>query len=418
MSFSHRSSLKKANKPFKGSSKSKSKIKGIQKTVKKVSKHDRKNSAKMILIKKNKEILSHKKLYSGSLGMPKVVALVPICPDVDAAECLKSLSDQLFCGMGLVNVNFNNQKIQFIPTKRNILEIMDAAKVANLVIFIVSANEQVDFFGERIMSLVKAQGISGTASIIQYVEGNQSGSSYSDIIKSIEFYMQHHFTDEHRVFSLERDNQKILQFITAHRLKTLHWRDRHSYIVAEHLEYLPQSSTLKISGIVRGASLSANRLIHIQNFGDFQIEKITSEYSGICDKDSRERMDLEPMVLQVPDQADSLESQNEPDPMEGEQIWPTDEEITIARSEIKRTRRVPKGTSSYQAAWIIDSDHEDDKEVVTHDSMNFDHDIEEGIQDSLSEQFCFSDEEYEQIELEDKSGAFDLTIDEEKEEKE
>ena len=46
--------------------------------------------------------------------------------------------------------------------------------------------------------------------------------------------------------------------------------------------------------------------------------------------------------------------------MEGEQTWPTEEELAEAEkltAPKARTKRVPKGTSDYQAAWIVDSDN-------------------------------------------------------------
>ena len=48
------------------------------------------------------------------------------------------------------------------------------------------------------------------------------------------------------------------------------------------------------------------------------------------------------------------------DHMEGEQTWPTEDELAEAEQEgasKTRTKRVPKGTSEYQAAWILDSDN-------------------------------------------------------------
>lgn len=45
--------------------------------------------------------------------------------------------------------------------------------------------------------------------------------------------------------------------------------------------------------------------------------------------------------------------------MEGEQTWPTEEELAEAEKRMgpkKYTKRVPKGTSEYQAAWIVESD--------------------------------------------------------------
>ena len=44
--------------------------------------------------------------------------------------------------------------------------------------------------------------------------------------------------------------------------------------------------------------------------------------------------------------------------MDAEQTWPTEEEMMEAEKEAKektkRVIKVPKGTSEYQAAWIMD----------------------------------------------------------------
>jgi len=59
------------------------------------------------------------------------------------------------------------------------------------------------------------------------------------------------------------------------------------------------------------------------------------------------------------DVKESLQSENIPDPMEGEQTWPTEEELAEAeesRVQKRRVKKVPKGMSDYQAAWIPDSD--------------------------------------------------------------
>ena len=54
------------------------------------------------------------------------------------------------------------------------------------------------------------------------------------------------------------------------------------------------------------------------------------------------------------------------DVMEGEQTWPTEEELDAADKESKKVAKVPKGTSDYQAAWItedvVNDDDNDDGE--------------------------------------------------------
>ena len=87
---------------------------------------------------------------------------------------------------------------------------------------------------------------------------------------------------------------------------------------------------------------------------------------------------VEPGTISVPDleDADSLVSSNDPDDMQNEQTWPTEEEMQDdsprdLTGEIipegapgttpRAIRRVPKGTSAYQAAWIVDEDEEDEE---------------------------------------------------------
>jgi pre-rRNA-processing protein TSR1 len=64
--------------------------------------------------------------------------------------------------------------------------------------------------------------------------------------------------------------------------KDVSWRENRAYIVNEGpLEFEDGTEeggegkgTLVVSGFVRGGKLSADRLVHIQNYGDFQIDKV------------------------------------------------------------------------------------------------------------------------------------------------
>jgi pre-rRNA-processing protein TSR1 len=110
-------------------------------------------------------------------------------------------------------------------------------------------------------------------------------------------------------------------------------------------------------------------------------------------------MAVEPTILSEPDpeDVDSLVSSNDPDDMQNEQTWPTEEEMQGDDSPRKPTedsqlpeaspgttpravRRVPKGTSEYQAAWIIDEGDEGDE-----DKQDNDEDTQNGDGDEIVE---------------------------------
>jgi pre-rRNA-processing protein TSR1 len=101
------------------------------------------------------------------------------------------------------------------------------------------------------------------------------------------------------------------------------------------------------------------------------------------------------------DDADSLASTNVPDDGDfglGEQTWPTEEELASAPAASSsragemlppalpgttpRLKKVPKGTSAYQAAWIID---ESDDEEGDYDEDDDEKMVEGGPRDDVEE---------------------------------
>jgi pre-rRNA-processing protein TSR1 len=115
--------------------------------------------------------------------------------------------------------------------------------------------------------------------------------------------------------------------------------------------------------------------------------------------------------------ADDLVAVNEPDTMLNEQTWPTEEEMASApgamQSDAPRMKRVPKGTSAYQAAWIMD-DNEDDGDEDDED----DEDMEEDEDDMVGHDDMEEAEEMEEIEMDSRQSEVHRDLDPEQEEKE
>ncbi|KAJ1820962.1 ribosome biogenesis protein tsr1, partial [Coemansia sp. RSA 2599] len=231
----------------------------------------------------------------------------------------------------------------------------------------------------------------------------------------------------------EAEALAILRMVTSQVPRGIKWRDARPYVLAESVEFEPsaedsQTGRLAVTGYVRGSNLSANRLIHVPNFGDFQIECIYNVPVAVeAAHGNAIEEDDEPAVLDRPDPAnqDSLVAANEPDQMANEQTWPEDEEMAgweaqmaqmeeeekrVAASD-ERVVRVPRGTSSYQAAWIPDEDSEEDGSDVSSDddddddSMMGSDDAEIGGSESEEEED--DDQEYEEMRLDAKGRLID-----------
>ncbi|KAI9503688.1 ribosome biogenesis protein tsr1 [Coemansia spiralis] len=441
--FHHRSSLTQKNKPFKrrfatkNSMRDKSKgrtqranVKG--KVQRKHSRADRRNAVRTEQRKKRDQIAMTTRIFSGRHRTPKVVAVVPLCPDTDVGSIVRALFqsvDEVYPESAnktakVLNISRFKQTIQFIEVNRNLLDILDAAKVADYIVMGISAEIEVDAFGEQCLSAIQNQGHPSVFPIVQGLE-NVAPKRRNDVKKSLQSFVSHFFPDIDKVYTTESDSEAlaILRMVTAQVPKGIKWRHARPYILADSVDFQPSSEDpqvgrLALTGYLRGGNLSANRLVHLPNFGDFQIDTIYHVPVALEDaKGNSIEEDDEPMVIDQPnpDIQDSLVEANEPDQLNNEQTWPEEEEMAswqkqmdkmeeeeeqmlAAKSKGERIIRVPKGTSSYQAAWIL-ANEEGEKGSASGTDLSDYSDEDEMMDDSGSDEDSgASDEEGEEYE--------------------
>ncbi|KAG0163285.1 hypothetical protein DFQ28_000191 [Apophysomyces sp. BC1034] len=425
------------NKPFRSRHATKSALKAVSKgkvnrvpikqaSQKVVSKADRRNAAKTLQQKKREEITRVNRVFEGRHGAPKIVPVLPLCPDSDVDAAIASLyrslgqEPSLPGQTSILNVERFKQKIQFVPLRRNFVDVMDAFKVADFAILLMSAEMEVDKFGINCLLAVLNQGLVNVIPVVQHME-NIAPKLRQNTKKSLVAFTQQFFPEEEHLFTLDSDNEalNVLRRVTSQRPKPLSWRDLHPYMLADEVEYEPvseETGTLKVTGFARGNPFNANRLVHLQNFGDFQLQQITT--APVTTKTGDMQEDAEIVDTPNPQEQDNLVAENEPDFMENEQTWPTEEELAEAEERVRRMqsgmdedakngsvkKRVPKGTSNYQAAWIVDEDDEDysdyEDEDEDMDMMDDGEDVEPA--ENTATATNFDDEEYEEVTMEGK----------------
>lgn len=219
------------------------------------------------------------------------------------------------------------------------------------------------------------------------------------------------------------------------------WRKERSYMLADNFSFQKTSNpnqqfqslgdegkgTLVVSGYLKGGNrMSANLLVHIPYFGDFQLIKILAA-DDPCPKERAGDMKVDDEGERVlhhfsPEERDTLESENTLDPLAGEQNWPEEQdlkeesfdELEKGAQKIKRKKKkVPKGTSSYQAAWIIDESssgsgsEEDDEESEGGSERRGKRELREGEgakkMQQKSEEGADSEEEGSEDDMEDEN---------------
>ncbi|KAG8858563.1 hypothetical protein FRB96_005235 [Tulasnella sp. 330] len=402
MSHSHKPStgLKQQNKKFKtrhaskGDTKKQAKgrtsrvtPKGAAKAAMKASqtRQDRQNKAKQLQLKKRNDLLIATRAFCGTEGVPRIVAVIPLCSDVSAAAAAKALATSVGAGddtcpsLGTWKLPVERFKtsLQFVLLPyRQLYMALDACKAADYVVFVLSPTTEVDSWGELLMRSLQAQGLPEVVSVMHTRVHDLSATSGA---------------------------LNAARAVCEGRPDPVRWREGRAHVLAENVEWeaegndeICQLGSLRVTGFIRGAPLSANRLVHIPNHGDFQIEKIisapqarTSKFTGLS------AMDVEPTILSeaTPDDAESLTSKLDPDTMANEQTWPTEDEMATGSMSNSRSmlpdaakgttpkrviKRVPRGTSAYQAAWIVDEDDGEDEDEESDEDGDGDEKMDEG----------------------------------------
>ncbi|KAJ2725543.1 ribosome biogenesis protein tsr1 [Coemansia sp. Benny D115] len=398
--FHHRASLKQKNKPFKSrfasknAQRDKSKgrthranIKG--RVLRKHSKADRRNALRTEQRKKRELVALNTRIFTGRHRTPKIIGVIPLCASTDCTQIVRQLFasvDEEFPETAAPTQRFLNatrfrQTLQFVEVGRNMLDILDVAKVADYLVMGISATEEVDEFGEQCLAAVQNQGHATVFPVAQDME-TVAVKRRNDVKRSLQSFMQHFFPEADRVFTVdtETDALAVLRMISAQVPRGVRWRDSRPYLLADEVEFEPEApgadvGRLALTGYLRGANLSANRLVHIPSFGDYQIECVYHVPRAMeAARGTAIEEDDEPVVVDRPKegQQDSMVAANEPDVLGNEQTWPEDDETRAWEEQMaqmeederraakaERVVRVPRGTSDYQAAWIVDDDEEE-----------------------------------------------------------
>eukprot|EP00268_Persea_americana_P033412 TRINITY_DN33098_c0_g1_i1.p1 TRINITY_DN33098_c0_g1~~TRINITY_DN33098_c0_g1_i1.p1 ORF type:complete len:798 (+),score=166.58 TRINITY_DN33098_c0_g1_i1:113-2506(+) len=384
---------------------------------------------KMVREQKRATLLKEKRATSASTSSPRVIVLFGLSASVNVnllvRDLLMLLSPE---GTGSTSTTVASPTYKLRTTvleapHGDMASCMAMAKVADLIAFVASAsslcegsepNSYVDSFGSRCLSVFRSLGLPSTAVLIRDLPEDQRRKS--DLKKMCSSTLASEFPEDCKFYPADTKEElhKFMWLFREQRLSVPHWRTHRPYLMAQQVDLVaddgnPGKGTLLLTGYVRARCLSVNQLIHVSGAGDFELSKIDilkdpfpiKERKGHDLMDSDESHDVQIIRTLVPDplKKEPLLIENIPDPLAGEQTWPTEAEMAEA-DEINKTKTLkkkvlPRGTSEYQAAWIVE-DTDDDSDEDHSDGMILD----EGQNDSSGhKENTFSDFDEDQASL-------------------
>lgn len=412
--------------------------KKLRKDLKKL---DRRHKASQLRRQRKDVVLLEKRSLGSKDGPPHLVVVVPLHAAIDAQKASTLIqgqdsivihqSEEFKGSFAMISPRFKQRWFFVQADIGNFHTLLDLAKVADTLLFLMDPNEGWDSYGDYCLSCLFAQGLPSYVLAVQGIDSIPL-KKRCDVKKTVAKATEKFFPDA-KIFSLDsvQDAALLLRQVATQKQRHLAFRDRRSYLMVQRADFLPVDSsglvgTLKVSGYIRGQTLNVNSLVHIVGHGDFQMSQIdasedpyplnprgsrTHTKKGEDTEMKEEPIGGEMEEVKVLMKADTKEQEPlltevVPDPMEGEQTWPTEEELKEAEDSLqemkKVVRKVPKGTSEYQAAWILDDDEKSGSEEDMSDEDDDMEDAQEGsaMDEPLSEEDQASeDEELEESEI-------------------
>ncbi|KAL4271373.1 hypothetical protein GQ457_13G007810 [Hibiscus cannabinus] len=346
--------------------------------------------SKMLREQKKAAILKEKRASSGSASPPRVILLFPLSAYVNvsslAEDILRLLSTEVSGALSstVASSEYKLRATVLQAPHGDLLSCIEMAKVADLIAFVASATEEstcdyIDSFGSHCLSVFRSLGLPSTVVFIRNLPTELKRRN--DAKKVVTSNLTSEFPEDCKFYPADTkdDLHKFMWLFKEQRFTAPHWRNQRPYLLAQKVDmvpedFSPEKCTILLTGYTRARSLSVNQLVHVSGAGDFQLSKIeimkdplplnarkdhnAMDFDDIQDVEVIRSLSPDPLS-QVP-----LLVENVPDPLAGEQTWPTEEEMAEADRNQKqkrmRKRTLPRGTSEYQAAWIIDDTDEED----------------------------------------------------------
>lgn len=387
-----------------------------------MSKLDRKNQARQKQQLKHQEKSQASGIFSGQNGAPRQVGIVPLSDKIDVSAVIRSLNESVdvtddvaIDSQTRVRIDRFKQNLMYIPTKYDLLHALDVCRVSDFVLLVLPTDVEVSEEGEMLLRSIESQGISNVLVVAQGLDQVNPPKKRPQVISSLKSYMNHFFPTLEKVLSLDsrQESSNVVRTLCTATPKGIRWRDDRSWMLIQDVKWPDTEADVVddvvITGVVRGKGLKADRIVHIPGWGDFQVDSITaaplpnpkskkedtmnidvSESSQILDQPTEDRDDMAviaPEEIEMDDDMQSnLETERRGVLLDDHHYFSDDESHIPARP-----KRLPKGTSEYQAAWFLEDDSDSASDMMDPDDEDMDMDMEAEGSEGRPEDGIFPD---------------------------
>lgn len=308
-------------------------------------------------------------------GAPKIVGLIPLSSNIDTSEVLKSClgeatssSTQQYCG-NVVYANYEKlrSRFSFVPTSQDLFEVLDVARVADIVIFVTDrrdVNESEDLINQDGLHILEAVKALGCPTMICAMAGYSEITNNAKKLRSVTRYIESVLEEGVKVVD-SLDGVHLIRHLSTIAVKDIHWRANRSYLLADNVVVNQEEGSdagvckVQLNGYLRGRPMNLHSLCHIVGAGTGRVDRIKLSPPGAGPLESLSKQIRFGVATSSPDgiqlgdnvlvadreKQDSLVLEAANDGVAGEQTWPTEAELAgdnINGEEGRARRQLPK----------------------------------------------------------------------------
>lgn len=404
----HRSTTKVDHKPFKSKHATKSALKdaakgkverqerGKRRTPHQqvMSKLTRRNQAKQSRINHKIKKDHETDIFKGVDGAPKHVAVVPLSKEVDVRRAINEINSGVDIepstqGSGTIRVRVDRygRNVLYLPASSDMLNALDICKLADIVVFVLSAAEDIADESDSLLKVIEGQGVTNALFVVQDAKTSIPENKLSKRLAELKAQTGHYFPDPDKLVILENKNDcaLLLRKICSQNTKGIRWRDARTWMLVEDTRWptpAPDSTSTNVvlSGVLRGKSLNPDRLIHVPGWGEYQIAKITQmpvkSLKRKADEMATDEVQVEfgPTAEQddvaelAPEQADMTDARSTAFIDQKGVLLDDHHYFSDDNSHIpEKPAKLPAGTSDYQSAWYLEDISDSEDEIMDED---------------------------------------------------
>ncbi|MCL7023871.1 hypothetical protein MKW94_019330 [Papaver nudicaule] len=235
---------------------------------------------------------------------PPYIVLVQGPPKVGKSTLIKSLVECLNMGLASDNIRGpitiitgDQRRLQFVECPDEIDGMIDAAKYADLVLFLVDASYGFEAETFEFLNLLQAHGIPSVTGVFTHLDKiKDEKEQHQETIERLRDHFRTEIDQEARVFCfsgpchnmyISKEVQELADHISMIQSCSSSWRAAHPYLLVDRIEYATPLEKLhkdanckrnitSLYGYLRGCNIKSGAKVHLAGVGDFRLAGVRS----------------------------------------------------------------------------------------------------------------------------------------------